>query len=383
MPKKILIADQSETVREIAESLFRKNGLEVMSAADGLDAIELLGSARPDVAFLDSNLPEIDGFRVSRQIKSVENLSRIKIVLMLSTSEIVEQSKLTSSLADDTMNKPFSPQQLLDKTSEVLGERVGSSKGEDGAEKDGEDTIESEEMGFNDTEDEEIDFGSIFGEENESLTDDEIDEVFLGEEINAPASRDSSTEVELTDDMDEVTDVVADSAKNSSESEISIAKDQYGLEGPLDDTEIERPHDYNWFIREMKKDLDGSGSSEKASQKTTGKKAQPGPAGDVSASKRDKGTDSLPGAESFHIEEMGMSRLMTKADDEEGTHQAASVKSTPKAASNAGQDAKLTLAEKLLLQEIAKRLADRMLQKYSSRELREMLSEILSNLSKM
>ena len=77
MSKKILIADQSDSVREVAENLFRKKGFEVVSASDGIEALELLRTAGIDLAFLNSDLPEIDGYIVSQHAKSEEHTKDI------------------------------------------------------------------------------------------------------------------------------------------------------------------------------------------------------------------------------------------------------------------------------------------------------------------
>ena len=100
MSKKILIADQSDTVREIAENLLRKKGFEVISATDGVETLELLRTAGADLAFINSNLPEVDGYSISKQIKSDDQTNQIKTVLLLSTSEIVNQSQLLSQHID-------------------------------------------------------------------------------------------------------------------------------------------------------------------------------------------------------------------------------------------------------------------------------------------
>lgn len=56
MAKKILIADQSDTVRSVAENLFRQRGFEVVSASDGMEALDLLRTAEVDLAFLNSEI---------------------------------------------------------------------------------------------------------------------------------------------------------------------------------------------------------------------------------------------------------------------------------------------------------------------------------------
>ncbi len=391
MSKKILIADQSETVREIAENLLRKKGFEVISASDGVEALELLRTAGADLAFINSSLPEIDGYSISKQIKSEGRTRRIKTVLLLSTSEIVNQGQLLSSMADSTLNKPFSPQDLVEKAFEALDLDLEDAGGIELEENDSvESVISAQELDLTDEEHEEIDFGSVFSDEEpkDDSGEESVDEIFLAEDILDPATdqvtdiADASTEVK--DEIDHSDAAGLPAAPEAGESGvIRLSDDQYGLEGPLEEPEVGNPHDYSWFIREMKKDLGSDPSS--ASQDGTAKPSSSEP--DSKAAKI-RAVPGLPNSGTtttgtFRVKESGTSRVYLPghapdADTQEESEPDSAVTTKPMKESE-----RLSLAERLLVKEVAHRLADKMLDKFTADDLRAMIAEVLTSLKKM
>lgn len=387
MSKKILIADQSETVREIAENLLRKKGFEVISASDGVETLELLRTAGADLAFINSALPEIDGYSISKQIKSEDRTKRIKTVLLLSTSEIVNQHQLLSSMADSTLNKPFSPQDLVEKAFEAL-ELDDASGGESVEEDSAESVISAQELDLTDKEHEEIDFGSVFSDEEpkDDGGEQSVDEIFLAEDVLDPATGQRSItpnpSVEAKEKIDRSTAAKVPTGPEPGESGIiRLSDDQYGLEGPLEEPEVGNPHDYSWFIREMKKDLGADPSS--ASQESATKQSSP-------ETETDKinvvpgFTDSDASAnEDFDVEEAGSSRIylpdhVHDADTRKEQDTISAVK-----AETMKESERLSLAERLLVKEVARRLADKMLDRFTADDLRAMIAEVLTSLKKM
>lgn len=389
MSKKILIADQSDTVREIAENLLRKKGFEVISATDGVETLELLRTAGADLAFINSNLPEVDGYSISKQIKSDDQTNQIKTVLLLSTSEIVSQSQLLSSMADGTLNKPFSPQDLVEKAFDALDLELEDAGSRESDDNDGaESMISAQELDLIDDEHQEIDFGSVFASEKpkDNSGEDVVDEIFLTEDIHDPVAdqvtniTDASDEVE--DNIDRVDEANLPASPEAGESNvIRLSDDQYGLEGPEEESEVGSPHDYSWFIREMKKDLNSDSSS--ASKNAPAKSPSPATNTDkVKAGLSIKGADSSTN-DAFQVEESGTSRIYIPKRTS-----GAEVKEVSESV-NAGIDVsineseRLSLAERLLVKEVAHRLADKMLDKFTSNDLRTMIAEVLTSLKKM
>jgi CheY-like chemotaxis protein len=390
MSKKILIADQSGTVREIAENLLRKKGFEVISASDGVEALELLQTAGADLAFINSALPEIDGYSISKQIKSKDRTRQIKTVLLLSTSEIVNQSQLLSSMADSTLNKPFSPQDLVEKAFEALDLDLKDAGGIESEENDiAESVISAQELDLTDEVHEEIDFGSVFSDEEpkDDSGEETVDEIFLTEDNPDHATdqvmdiADASTEVKDEIDHSDAAELPAGPEAGES-GVIRLSDDQYGLEGPLEESEVGNPHDYSWFIREMKKDLGSDPSS--ASQD-----------GAAKPSSSESGTDKIkavpgvpksgPTTGTLHIEESGTSRvyLPDLALDVDARKESNPEPDNAVTAEPMKESERLSLAERLLIKEVARRLADKMLDKFTSNDLREIIAEVLTSLKKM
>jgi len=373
MTKKILIADQSEAVRGVAENVLRRNGFEVVSANDGLEASDLLRSADLDLVFLNSTLPELDGYALSRQIKSEFKTKKVKVVLLLSTSEIVNQRQLMSSQADDTLNKPFSPQDLLEKCGALLG--IDLSDGSQDQPKEDQLSEDIEELELGESVEDEIDFGSIFESEKKAGSDDGLDDVFLAAEERHSDVEDEESLPEDSMSMDIAPDSepVEPAEDDHDESSIRLADDQFGLEEPFPETEINSPHDYNWFIREMKKDLSDDGdkpaeTSAKPKKKSKRAKAKPGvPVKQESTA-----------AGTFAVEELGSSKIDLSVVPESSRHA-----STSPAASSATEpldQRELSLAEKLLIKEVSRQIAEKVAERLSTSELRTIVRDILQNL---
>lgn len=115
MPKTVLIADESITIRSVAESLLRGESYSVRSAADGSMAMELAHAERPDLILLGEKLPGISGAEMCSQLKADPALSDVPIVFMRT-----DRPGEGPGSADAVLTKPFSPQTLLDTVERFL-----------------------------------------------------------------------------------------------------------------------------------------------------------------------------------------------------------------------------------------------------------------------
>lgn len=111
--KKIMIVDDEPYVIRSLSFVLRKEGYQVETAINGLDALERLKSSKPDLLFLDLQLPLIDGFEVCRQIKSDPELQDIYIILLTAKGQDTDRTKGLSAGANEYLTKPFSPKELL------------------------------------------------------------------------------------------------------------------------------------------------------------------------------------------------------------------------------------------------------------------------------
>ncbi len=123
MSHKILIADDSPTLRNVAGSLLRKHGYEVFSAKDGAEALRLARSHRPDVAFLDDSMRALNGEQVLKEFKQEKDLRDIPVVMLLSRDETERRQQLEQNGARSFIAKPLSPAQILDQAAKLLSEQ--------------------------------------------------------------------------------------------------------------------------------------------------------------------------------------------------------------------------------------------------------------------
>ncbi len=120
MNHKILVADDSPTVRNVAESLLRKRGYEVILADDGAKALGIAKTHKPDLIFLDDSMSIMNGEQVCREIRQDKNLKDIPVIMLLSGDGIEKKQDLKQIGADAFITKPFNPKEILDHAERLL-----------------------------------------------------------------------------------------------------------------------------------------------------------------------------------------------------------------------------------------------------------------------
>jgi DNA-binding response OmpR family regulator len=111
--KKILVADDEPDIVDTLTIRLEAAGFEVITAFDGLEALNKAREQQPDLIILDVMLPKLDGFQVSRLIKFDEKYSGTPILML--TAKTQEKDKVTGLKmgADGYITKPYDPQELL------------------------------------------------------------------------------------------------------------------------------------------------------------------------------------------------------------------------------------------------------------------------------
>jgi two-component system alkaline phosphatase synthesis response regulator PhoP len=124
--KKIVIADDEAHIRILLEEAlepFEDEGVELLIAEDGEQALALIQQEEPDMVFLDIMMPGIDGFEVCTRVKKELRL-QMHVVILTAKGQDIDRVKGLECGADLFLTKPFSPTQLIEHTSKVLGIEV-------------------------------------------------------------------------------------------------------------------------------------------------------------------------------------------------------------------------------------------------------------------
>ena len=116
----ILIVEDQEDNRKILRDLLTSRGYTTLEATDGQTGIRLAREHRPALILMDIQLPGIDGYEATRQIKADPNLSGIPLIAVTSYALSGDSQKAFAAGCDAYIAKPYSPRQLLAKVQEFL-----------------------------------------------------------------------------------------------------------------------------------------------------------------------------------------------------------------------------------------------------------------------
>src|SRR5690606_20219950 len=110
---KIMVIDDSKTIRRTAETLLQREGYEVITAVDGFEALSKIAEANPDIVFVDIMMPRLDGYQTCALIKNSQNYQNIPVIMLSSKDGLFDQAKFCVVGYDEYLTKPFSKDELL------------------------------------------------------------------------------------------------------------------------------------------------------------------------------------------------------------------------------------------------------------------------------
>lgn len=125
MPDKILIVDDEAFIRVLLTQTLEDledQGVELLTAADGKEALEIALVERPEIIFLDVMMPYLSGYEVCRQVKAA--VPNIHIILLTAKGQAVDKEQGAAAGADEYVTKPFDPDHILARVAELLGREV-------------------------------------------------------------------------------------------------------------------------------------------------------------------------------------------------------------------------------------------------------------------
>ena len=110
---RVLVIDDSKTIRRSAENLLVKEGCEVITAEDGFDALAKIAETNPAIIFMDIMMPRLDGYQTCALIKNNSRYRTTPVVMLSSKDGIFDKAKGRIVGSDQYITKPFSREELL------------------------------------------------------------------------------------------------------------------------------------------------------------------------------------------------------------------------------------------------------------------------------
>lgn len=121
MKKCILVIEDTEDNRQILRDLLNATGYEVIEATDGATGVAMALDQHPDLILMDIQIPVLDGYEATRQLKAATSTRHIPIIAVTSYALVGDEAKTREAGCDGYVAKPFSPRQLLRKVREFIG----------------------------------------------------------------------------------------------------------------------------------------------------------------------------------------------------------------------------------------------------------------------
>ena len=122
---KVLVIDDSNTIRRSAEIFLKQGGHEVLLAEDGFDALAKVNDYLPDLIFCDILMPRLDGYQTCAIIKRNPKFSAVPIVMLSSKDGVFDKARGRMVGSQDYLTKPFTKDQLLQTVQELGSAKQG------------------------------------------------------------------------------------------------------------------------------------------------------------------------------------------------------------------------------------------------------------------
>tara|TARA_B100002003_G_scaffold91230_1_gene85217 strand:- start:5221 stop:5613 length:393 start_codon:yes stop_codon:yes gene_type:complete len=110
---KVMVIDDSKTIRRTAETLLKKAGCEVTTAVDGFDALAKIADTLPAIIFVDIMMPRLDGYQTCALIKNNAVFQATPVIMLSSKDSLFDRAKGRIVGSDQYLTKPFSKDELL------------------------------------------------------------------------------------------------------------------------------------------------------------------------------------------------------------------------------------------------------------------------------
>jgi twitching motility two-component system response regulator PilG len=110
---KVMVVDDSKTIRRTAETLLKKEGCDVITASDGFEALAMVVDSTPDIIFLDIMMPRLDGYQTCALIKHNQLFRKTPVIMLSSKDGLFDRARGRVVGSEQYLTKPFTRDELL------------------------------------------------------------------------------------------------------------------------------------------------------------------------------------------------------------------------------------------------------------------------------
>jgi twitching motility two-component system response regulator PilG len=110
---RVMVIDDSKTIRRTAEMLLKKEGCAVMTASDGFEALAKISDQQPQIIFVDIMMPRLDGYQTCALIKNNSQFKHVPVIMLSSKDGLFDKAKGRIVGSEQYLTKPFTREELL------------------------------------------------------------------------------------------------------------------------------------------------------------------------------------------------------------------------------------------------------------------------------
>ena len=281
MHKRVLIVEAADAIRGIAENVLRQNGYEVISVAGAEKALEVLDFSVPDILIVSADITCEDNRPLYEKIRTNPKSSSIPLLFFAG----VEKTDLPYP-EEVIIPRPFDPQDLIQRVRIFSGQAVPDEK-QSASNPLGEGSLDDElldaALGIDTKDNIQVTNSEVMGQTtqikvNKKKPEKPSDKLIGFDHYEDENDDEDNTRIEsliIDEDNSEIKRKPAKPTKptSSGTSKLEIMNDQYGLVDPgaFEGENVDRDHDYDWFINSMREENDNTGKKASPSAKDSGK----------------------------------------------------------------------------------------------------------------
>ena len=111
---RVMVIDDSKTIRMTAETILKKEGYEVFTAENGFESMSVITDTKPDIIFVDIMMPRLDGYQTCKLIKNNSYFRDTPVIMLSSKDSLFDRARGRVAGSEQHINKPFTKSELLE-----------------------------------------------------------------------------------------------------------------------------------------------------------------------------------------------------------------------------------------------------------------------------